>query len=171
MKFVPRAMVASLLAGFSMTQAFANDTALQKCRLLTDNATRLVCYDGIPLPAVGTATTSTASPSTGAQAKNATSAGSLPPGATDTANDFGLPSIIRAAQLEKIESSIPGRFASWQTGSRITLANGQVWLVTDDSRGICECDNPKVVVSRGSFGTFFLEIEGKGNAPRVRRVK
>jgi hypothetical protein len=27
------------------------------------------------------------------------------------------------------------------------------------------------VITRGAFGTFFMEIEGKGNAPRVRRLE
>ncbi len=179
MKFVPMVrmvrmvIVTSLFVGAVMPVAFANDTAIQNCRLVKDNTARLACYDGINLPSGPSASTSVTSPSKGAPVVTP-SASPVPganPGANDTAADFGLPSVVRAAQLEKIASSIPGRFVSWQTGSRIDLANGQVWLVIDDSRGICECDNPKVVVSRGSFGTFFLEIEGKGNAPRVRRVK
>ncbi|MEI6737832.1 MAG: hypothetical protein WCL29_05065 [Pseudomonadota bacterium] len=181
------------LAAFAVTNAAANETALQKCRLLAEANVRLACYDAIVLPALAATPTKISGANPGANSaaptnavagtvvgakaastastNTVTSAATKTVGATDTAADFGLPSVVRAAQLEQIESSIPGRFASWQTGSRISLANGQVWQVIDDSRGICECDNPKVIVSRGSFGTFFLDIEGKGNSPRVRRIK
>ncbi len=172
MKFVqmvPMVIVSSLLVGAAMPVAVANEAGLQKCRLVMDNMARLACYDAINVSPAAGATTATAT--AGAPAKSVSSAVATSPGTNDTSADFGLPSIVRAAQMEKITSNISGRFGSWQNGSRITLVNGQVWQVIDDSRGICECDNPKVVVSRGSFGTFFLEIEGKGNAPRVRRVK
>jgi hypothetical protein len=92
------------------------------------------------------------------------------PTASDRA-EFGLPPRPTAANVDRIESRIKGRLVNWQQGTRIRLENGQVWQVTDDSRGWCECDNPRVIVSRGAFGTYFLEIEGKGNAPRVRRIE
>jgi hypothetical protein len=87
------------------------------------------------------------------------------------AAEFGLPPKQTAVGVDRIETTIKGRLDSWQQGSRIRLANGQLWQVTDDSRGVCECDNRKVVVTRGAFGTYFLEIEGKGNAPRVKRIE
>ena len=160
----------------AMAMAMASDTALQKCRLLAEASARLACYDAIALTPPAAAQSSAAKVTAPANFATTTptspsSSPSASPGANDTAADFGLPNVMRAAQLEKIDSTIAGHFERWQNGSRITLANGQVWLVIDDSRGVCNCDNPKVVVSRGSFGTFFLEIEGKGNAPRVRRVK
>lgn len=144
--------------------ARASVEALTNCRGIVNAAERLACYDAIsivnklvapsaPIVApIQTAQTATAAPS-------------------NPAADFGLIAPVPAAKTDKIESNIIGRFSGWQTNSRITLANGQVWQVIDDSRGVCECDNPKVVVSRASFGTFFLEIEGKGNAPRVKRIK
>jgi hypothetical protein len=139
--------------------ARANDAAVTNCRTLVNAAERLACYDTIVLV------------SKQALPNVVTSAQNVPTPRANTATDFGLVAPVPAANTDKIESSIVGRFSGWQTNSRITLANGQVWQVIDDSRGICECDNPKVVVSRASFGTFFLEIAGKGNAPRVKRIK
>ena len=169
-------LTAAASTAMSGVYAMASDTALQKCRLLAEASARLACYDAIALTPPAAAQSSAAKVTTPANVATTTptspsASPSASPVANDTAADFGLPNVVRAAQLEKIDSTIAGHFERWQNGSRITLANGQVWLVIDDSRGVCNCDNPKVVVSRGSFGTFFLEIEGKGNAPRVRRVK
>lgn len=139
--------------------ARANNEAVTNCRTIVNAAERLACYDAIA-PVIKQAL-----PSTPNTTQNVTTA------RVNAATDFGLVTPVPAAKIDKIDSSIVGRFSGWQSNSRITLANGQVWQVIDDSRGVCECDNPKVSVSRASFGTFFLEIEGKGNAPRVKRIK
>lgn len=142
----------------------ANVDAVTNCRGIVNAAERLACYDAISIGnKLVTPSAPNVAPKQTAQTVTAPRA--------NPAADFGLIAPVPAANTDKIESSIVGRFSGWQTNSRITLANGQVWQVTDDSRGVCECDNPKVVVSRASFGTFFLEIEGKGNAPRVKRIK
>ena len=149
----------------------ASDVALQQCRALKGDSERLKCYDSILLPAAGSNIKPVAvappKPADNTAAQNAK--GSL--GSSTNSADFGLPVTVPAAKVDKIQSTIVGRFGSWQQGTRIRLANGQVWQVTDDSRGICDCDNVKVEVTRGAFGTFFLEIEGKGNAPRVKRIQ
>ncbi len=162
----------------------AAESALRNCRSIADNAQRLACYDSINLPAAG-APAPVPPSARGAQAGNgvqgATSASTAsaprpqaPTAPASTAADraeFGLPARPTAPNIERIESRIKGRLVNWQQGTRFRLENGQVWQVTDDSRGWCECDNPRVIVSRGAFGTYFLEIEGKGNAPRVRRIE
>lgn len=146
--------------------AHANEQAVSTCRAIAAAAQRLACYDAISVAAPSTAAT----PAQAKAPKPPDAAKAAPSTATSSA-DFGLPATVPAAKIDKINSSIPGRFVGWQSNSRITLANGQVWQVIDDSRGFCECDNPKVEITRGSFGTFFLEIEGKGNAPRVKRIQ
>jgi hypothetical protein len=159
------------VSGFLLTlvgAAHANEQQISSCRAITAAAARLACYDAIPIAgSVASAAAATAAP-------KATPPQELPkaaPSPTAVSADFGLPATVPAAKIDKISSTIPGRFEGWQANSRITLANGQVWQVIDDSRGFCECDNPKVEVTRGAFGTFFLEIEGKGNAPRVKRIR
>jgi hypothetical protein len=72
---------------------------------------------------------------------------------------------------EAIESTIPGHFEGWPPGASITLANGQVWRVSDGSTGIHYIDNPKVRIRRGVFGVFYLEIEGTNRSPRVVRIQ
>jgi hypothetical protein len=168
-------LVRALIVGaFSVAapSVFANEAAVLKCRAQTDAVKRLACYDAIDV-----STPAAAKPATPATAASATAAiaprmGTAPAAAPAApAAEFGLPPKQTAVGVDRIETAIKGRLDSWQQGSRIRLANGQLWQVTDDSRGVCECDNRKVVVTRGAFGTYFLEIEGKGNAPRVKRIE
>lgn len=127
--------------------ALADDAALLRCRAITDAAARLACYDAIvPLP-----TDSKAAQATVGQPEK-----------------FGLEARTEA---DVIESSIEGRFLGWQPKANITLANGQIWQITDDSSGSYSLNNPKVSVRRGMFGVFFLEIEGVNRTPKVRRLR
>lgn len=70
-----------------------------------------------------------------------------------------------------LESSISGLFEGWQPQSRIRLANGQVWQVTDGSEGVYARRDPKVRISRGTLGSFFMQIDGVSQTPRVRRIE
>jgi hypothetical protein len=158
----------AVVSVFSLTLAAdvrANEQQMSACRAITAAAARLACYDAIPV--IGSVALPAATSKVTPQQEQPKAASS----ATSSSADFGLPATVPAANIDKINSSIAGRFVGWQANSRITLANGQVWQVIDDSRGVCECDNPKVVVTRGTFGTFFLEIAGKGSAPRVKRIQ
>lgn len=140
-----------LATGFAVAQ----DSALQRCRALAEATQRLACYDAIPLPAAGTA--AAASPAAAPR---------------QTPQQFGLEAQQAAkTQLDAIETTISGRFYGWGPGERIALANGQVWQVSDDSRGVLDVLNPKVRVRRGALGAFFLEFEGSNRSPKVRRVQ
>lgn len=167
---VALACLAPLLAS-----AAATDAQLEQCRAIADKVARLACYDALPLATATTpATTPAAAPMQRAAAAVETK---LPPPApriapappAEAAAKFGLEQ-REVKQVERIESHIPGSFEGWNAGTRIRLANGQVWQVSDDSRASLFLQNPKVVVRRAAMGTFILEIEGSNNAPRVRRL-
>ncbi len=131
---------------------FADNAAdLQRCRAIGEAAARLACYDALALPTA---------PSRGA-----------PPSATaaDPAARFGLRE--PAQGVDAVESHIPGRFDGWEARTQIRLANGQVWQINDGSRGVYRLDNPRVRIRKGALGSFFLEIEGQNQSPRVRRVQ
>ncbi len=162
-------MAAATLVG---TSAFANE-AMLKCRALTDASKRLACYDAVDVSAPVAQTRPPVSSGTSPASTAVAPARSVPtPSAPPTAAaEFGLAPKQTAVGVERIESTIKGKLDSWQQGSRIRLANGQLWQVTDDSRGVCDCVDRKVVVTRGAFGTYFLEIEGKNNSPRVKRLE
>jgi hypothetical protein len=141
-----------LLAG-ACFGATADDAAMQRCRDLRDAAARLACYDAIPLSA--------------AQAPPAPSAAAVtaPP-----ATSFGLATPTAPQPVASIESAIDGPFYGWLPRGKLKLVNGQVWEVTDGSQSAYNLQNPKVKITRGVAGTFFMAIEGVAQTPRVRRV-
>ena len=147
-----------LLLGLSSAAAMAQGAgSLQACRAITDAAARLACYDALPLP------------SPGAPAAAAPAAPAAP--AVPDANRFGLESKAARDQLQWVDSTIEGRFEGWGPNSRIKLANGQVWQVTDDSTGVIYLTDPKVQVRRGAMGAFYLEFERSNRTARVKRVE
>jgi lipoprotein-anchoring transpeptidase ErfK/SrfK len=145
--------------------AFADDAAILKCRSLPDTARRLACYDAIPVVA--------AAPAIAAVAPAAAPAPAAP--AVTPEQGFGLRPVVKKQQdLEpaSIRSSVVGRFDGWAPGTIFTLANGQVWKVTDDTDAVLPImQNPNVEITRGLIGAYFLQVEGHTNSARVTRVK
>lgn len=131
------------------TSVLADDAGLLRCRGVSDASARLACYDALP---VGEAKTVQAVP-------------------RQTPEQFGMEQKAYQSALESIESHIPGHFEGWEPRTRIRLANGQIWQVSDDSRRMLDFQNPKVAVRRGALGAFYLEIEGTNSSPRVKRLQ
>jgi hypothetical protein len=46
-----------------------------------------------------------------------------------------------------------------------------VWEVSDGSTTAYNLRSPKVKITRGVSGTFFMAIEGVSQTPRVRRLR
>jgi hypothetical protein len=137
--------------------ALADDAALLRCRGIAEAAARLACYDALPLTA-----------SDGKVSQGAANQGNLRP----TPEQFGLEEqLAPTSGLDAIESQISGRFEGWQPNTRIRLANGQVWQVTDGSSRIYDLDNPKVSIRRGMMGAFYFNVDGDNRTVRVRRLQ
>jgi lipoprotein-anchoring transpeptidase ErfK/SrfK len=89
--------------------------------------------------------------------------------------NFGLRPAVKKqkdAEPSSIRSTVVGRFDGWAPGTIITLANGQVWKVTDDTDAVLPImQNPQVEITRGLIGAYFLQVEGHRNSARVARVK
>jgi hypothetical protein len=143
--------------------ALADDAAMLKCRGLNDTARRLACYDAIP---VGAAPVAAAAPA----AVPVVAAPAISP-----EQNFGLrPVVKKQKEIEpgSIRSTVVGRFDGWAPGAIFTLANGQVWKVTDDTDAVLPImQNPNVEITRGLIGAYFLQVEGHSNSARVVRVK
>jgi hypothetical protein len=170
-------------AALSAGAAFADDAAILKCRALPATANRLACYDAIPVGAVPVAAAPVVAPAAAAPAPTAPAAPALTtaapapavaPAATPEQN-FGLrPAVKKQKDLEpaSIRSSVVGRFDGWAPGAIFTLANGQTWKVTDDTDAVLPVmQNPKVEITRGLIGAYFLQVDGYTNSARVARVK
>jgi len=72
----------------------------------------------------------------------------------------------------EVETQLVGNFRGYQTGTILTLANGQRWAVTSGSYWTGKNDQEKtrkVVIKPGALGSFFLEIED-GGRPKVKLV-
>jgi hypothetical protein len=155
----------------------ADDAAVRRCRNIVDASPRLACYDALPL---GGDTSAKGQPSLSAPAAVANapaaaqSAGTAPKAQAAVAADqqqFGIQPKTFKQAVESIESSIAGHFDGWGPRTRITLANGQVWRIDDGSSLPLEFDNPKVVIRRGAFGAFYMDIANDNHSPRVVRVQ
>ncbi len=72
-----------------------------------------------------------------------------------------------------VVSTIPGPFKGWKgKGDRFTLANGQVWEVTDSgTRLSVSLENPSVTVEQGMLSAWFLRVDGYNARARVKRIK
>jgi hypothetical protein len=147
-------MKALYLLLFVSSSALADDAAILKCRALSDTASRVSCYDAIPVGAAAPA------PALAAAAKTPD-------------QGFGIETMKqRTEQAKSIESTIIGDFEGWGPGAQFKLANGQVWRVIDGSEAVLpRTSNQKVKIVRNLLGTLFLEIEGTNNSAKVRRVQ
>lgn len=71
-----------------------------------------------------------------------------------------------------IYSAINGEFRGWENGTRIKLANGQIWQVTDSTARLrVKVTDPQVTIEPGAFGAWFLKIDGYNSRAGVRRIK
>jgi hypothetical protein len=64
-----------------------------------------------------------------------------------------------------IKSASRGPYGAWT----ITLQDGSVWTQTDDYPGLDPRPGKKVIVKRGTFGSFWLSIPGQSGI-KVKRV-
>ena len=150
----------------------ADDGAIERCRRIAEPIARLACYDAIgspaavPRPGASTSSAGQAKASSGEQPGDA-GAGSA------TEAEFGLEwmAASRKAMPDSLSSFIPGAFEGWVPRERFALANGQVWEITDGSQAAYSLRDPKVRITRGLSGSFFMHIEGVSQTPRVRRLR
>ena len=152
----------SLTAGL-LSSAWASPAAAdwQRCRQVSEAAARLACYDKLTdlAAAQAAATVATVAPAVPAPVKTPT-------------ERFGLEQ--KAAQegaADTITSVLPGDFEGWDPKTKFTLANGQVWQVTDGSSVYWPAKSPKVTIRRGMLGAFYLEVEGLNSTAKVKRLQ
>jgi hypothetical protein len=145
----PMNKIPPLLLLLAASGAGAVDDALVlRCRALPDTASRLACYEAMPV----------------AQATPAPSA----------EQRFGMKRLEKKVDDEPgaIRSTVRGRLDGWRYGTQLTLANGQVWRVVDDVDAVLpELLDPAVRIERGALGAYYLQLEANNSAARVVRVK
>ncbi|MCG2585686.1 hypothetical protein [Massilia sp. TS11] len=163
-------MIPLLLLLAASAPALAQDAALQRCRAIGDASARLACYDAIAVATPAPA----ARPAAPAAAAASMAPAAAPAAKTDDPRvaNFGIEQVKKPGeQLDVIETSIKGYFEGWRPNLAITLANGQVWRVVDDSDGLVGVENPRVVLRRGMLGAVYMEFDQTNKSPRVRRIR
>lgn len=168
---LPLTLALAALLGAHAAQAQNLVGDVKACRLKTDAASRLACYDAMQLPAEPARPAAAAAAGTAAAPIAAAA-----PAAPDAVSKFGQESIKQPAaatalEPKQIESRIAGKFRGWGPNTSVELENGQVWRIADGSSAIYDLTNPKAVIHRGLLGAYYLEIEGIGFQMRVVRVR
>jgi hypothetical protein len=151
--------------------------AAEHCRTIAARDARLACYDRVFPPredaAAGPGASAPALASAPGPAQEApTPRVGVAVGGAGEAATFGLVARTKpAAELAEITSQIPGTFEGWTATTRWRLANGQLWSIADGSSGAYNLVSPRVRISRGLIGGYFMEIEGVSQSPKVRRLE
>jgi hypothetical protein len=91
---------------------------------------------------------------------------------------FGLEMIperiapLLARDSGSIESRILGKFKGWRRkGEIFNLENGQVWRQAEAGEFYISTEDPEVMIIRGLFGAYYLQVDGYSTRVRVTRVK
>jgi len=76
-------------------------------------------------------------------------------------------------ELGEIDSTIPGTFTGWNDGSTFTLANGQIWRVTDARSPLegIKVKNPVVHIKPGFLDSWILSVDGYNKTAKVERIE
>jgi hypothetical protein len=70
-----------------------------------------------------------------------------------------------------VSSSAKGEFRGWQNGTVFELENGQRWRVVDsDFQATRPMANPRVTISPGAFGSWYMLVEGTSVKVKVKRA-
>ncbi|QGX40113.1 hypothetical protein [Permianibacter aggregans] len=168
----------------------AEQQAWQQCAVIQHNDARLACYDAyarslssthapkiveeMPAPVVATQPGATAVVVPAKPVERVQPEIVKPEVVKPESNEktFGLEQkIIAEQQVEEIVTRFDGKFTGWEPKQEITLANGQVWQISDNSSAHHYVDNPEITIKRGMFGSFYMKIEGLNRSPKVKRIK
>lgn len=71
-----------------------------------------------------------------------------------------------------IESRIKGTFSGWSDDTVFELENGMIWeQVRSGTFGMPATENPRVTIRPGSFGSWYLSVDGYNREVLVERVE
>jgi hypothetical protein len=138
---------------------------LLACRSITDAAQRLACFDRETASvdqAISKKDLVLIDKARATQAKRSLFGFSIP--------DFGGLFGGGDDDVKEISSTVSAFTHNDYVGWTIKLADGSTWAQTDDAQlGLPPAKGQKVVVHRGSFGAFFLRLNGQPGF-KVKRI-
>lgn len=163
--------LAVAVAGPAQTRSIPNTGTPQSaqqliaCRSIPDSAQRLACYDrqsDIFSQAIARKDVVLIDKARATQAKKSLFGFSIP--------DFGGLFGGAGEDVKEIASTVTRAAQDGYGAWTVVLADGSTWVQQDDApMGLGPEKGDKVVVHRGSFGAFFLRVNGQPGI-RVKRV-
>lgn len=171
--FIVRIFIIIAIAATGFTQAASLNDAVKDCGKIKRDLKRLACFDSLSDRVNNFASEAmaeqTTAPETVVTTTGKTSKPSLEEKATTAEDNFGLPD---QSDVDAIYSSIPGEFKGWRAGDKIKLANGQIWQVSTTGRRLYhKAIDPRVEISKGSFGSHIMKVVGLNASVKVKRLK
>ena len=95
----------------------------------------------------------------------------LAPAVAGPANRFGYRAPTGQPRVT-VESTLVGSFSGWDSHTRLPLANGQLWQVSETSSWSCQTvKDPKVTIKPMLLGSWLAYIQGCAESVRVERVR
>ncbi len=128
--------------------------------------------DGAPLPASAKSPTPAAATESPKSATPDTKSGKILPDWVGALITLKRAETTTATKPQSLESRIIGDFGGWKGHTTFKLENGQVWTQANDDSFVYSpaVKAPKVKIYPGTFGTFWMEVEGVRVRCRVRPV-
>ena len=143
----------------------ANMQRLLACRAIQDGGQRLACFDretAAVNQAIATRDLVMIDKARATQAKRSLFGFAIP--------DFGGLFGGGGDDVKEIASTVASFTQRGYLGWTIKLADGSTWVQTDDAQlGLPPEKGQKVVVHRGSFGAFYLRLNGQPGI-KVKRI-
>jgi hypothetical protein len=143
----------------------ANMQRLLACRAISDSTQRLACFDretAAVSQAIAKRDLVLIDKAKATAAKRSLFGFSVP--------DFGGLFGGAGDEVKEIASTVTSSSHNAYTGWTIKLADGSTWGQTDDAQlGLPPEKGQKVVVHRGSFGAFYLRLNGQPGF-KVKRI-
>ena len=179
-----------LLAAAVLAGADSERDALEACRDIADDARRLECYDGIPLPetppqpSAVAETPATPVPPAVPEAPPAPSVAPAPASASEDGNvvQRGLGRLRglfgrdetpaeKPPELQSIDAQVVEVVKLALGNHRLTLEDGQVWREIEVKPRARYRVGDNVEIARGALGSYNLSNERTGHRIKVRRVR
>ena len=186
-----RGVAVTLLLGTAvLAGADPERDALEACRNIADDARRLACYDGIPLPETApqpsavAETPATPAPPAVPEAPPAPTVAPAPASASEDGNVvqrglgrlrglFGRdePPVEKPPELQSIDAQVVEVVKLARGNHRLTLEDGQVWREIEVKPRARYRVGDSVEIARGALGSYNLSNERTGHRIKVRRVR
>jgi hypothetical protein len=157
MKQLPLALMLTLAGAAAQA---AGDADVLRCLEVADGGARLSCYDQVARQIKQARAAGLAAPAVAAM-----------PAETPRVAEQNFGRSAQAVAPSQLSSHIPGAFGGGNPGTRVTLANGQVWTLGEEVVLPQPLKDPKVTVKPGFLGSYFMQIEGLSFQIKVKRLQ